>query len=150
MFKQLFLSLSLIGGGALGVWAMPAGAVSLPVASNSAVQGNHNAGNLIEVRHRSDHHQAGRYWDRQRHGNRCRTRYGNCRHYHQGYYYATPWWTLPLIGGAYALGAQGRDYNRYGNDHVQWCLDRYRSYNVRTNTWVSYSGDVRRCRSPYM
>jgi hypothetical protein len=48
------------------------------------------------------------------------------------------------------LGAQGRDYNRYGNAHVQWCLDRYRSYNVRRNTWISYSGDVRRCRSPYM
>jgi hypothetical protein len=28
-------------------------------------------------------------------------------------------------------------------------LDRYRSYNPRTNTWVSYSGNVNQCNSPY-
>jgi hypothetical protein len=32
---------------------------------------------------------------------------------------------------------------------VRWCEDRYRSYNVRTNTWVAYSGAVRQCISPY-
>jgi hypothetical protein len=32
---------------------------------------------------------------------------------------------------------------------VAWCLNRYRSYNPRTNTWVSYSGRVRQCHSPY-
>ena len=27
----------------------------------------------------------------------------NCRHFHNGYYYETPWWTLPLIiGGSIA------------------------------------------------
>jgi hypothetical protein len=36
-----------------------------------------------------------------------------------------------------------------GSDHVEWCRDRYRSYNVRTNTWVSYSGRVRECVSPF-
>jgi len=37
----------------------------------------------------------------------------------------------------------------YGRRHVEWCMDRYRSYNPRTNTWVSYSGDIRQCVSPY-
>jgi BA14K-like protein len=36
-----------------------------------------------------------------------------------------------------------------GNNHVDWCSNRYRSYNVRTNTWLSYSGDRRECISPY-
>jgi BA14K-like protein len=33
--------------------------------------------------------------------------------------------------------------------HVDWCRDRYRSYNPRTNTWLSYSGQYRQCVSPY-
>jgi len=63
-----------------------------------------------------------------------------------------------IIGGSIAAD---RDYSdRYyddddyyyadaGDDHVQWCMDRYRSYNLRTNTWVSYSGRVRQCISPF-
>ena len=33
--------------------------------------------------------------------------------------------------------------------HVQSCFDRYRSYNVHTNTWVDYSMRTRVCYSPY-
>lgn len=33
--------------------------------------------------------------------------------------------------------------------HVDWCKDRYRSYNERTNQWLSYSGRYRQCVSPY-
>ena len=36
-----------------------------------------------------------------------------------------------------------------GSRHVRWCLDRYQSYDPSTNTYVTYDGDVRRCRSPY-
>ena len=36
-----------------------------------------------------------------------------------------------------------------GNRHVRWCLNRYRSYDRSTDTYVTYDGDVRRCRSPY-
>ncbi len=85
----------------------------------------------------------GMYWQFGRDGNRCLTRYGRCRHYHQGYYYETPWWTLPLIiGSTIANGNHGRS-------HVQWCLSRYRSYNPRTDMWVGSSGRHYRCDSPY-
>ncbi|MCL6705926.1 BA14K family protein [Pseudomonas sp. R2.Fl] len=34
--------------------------------------------------------------------------------------------------------------------HVDWCLNRYRSYNPETNRYLSSSGGYRVCRSPYM
>jgi hypothetical protein len=94
-------------------------------------------------------------WDRRRDGRRCSERLGNCRHFHDGYYYETPWWTLPLIvGGSVAADRYYDDYDddyevAYGSSHVEWCLDRYRSYNPSTNTWVSFSGEVHECVSPY-
>lgn len=36
-----------------------------------------------------------------------------------------------------------------GNAHVNWCYNRYRSYDARTDTYVSYGGRVRYCNSPY-
>ncbi|MCZ8181307.1 MAG: BA14K family protein [Rhizobium sp.] len=33
--------------------------------------------------------------------------------------------------------------------HVDWCLDRYRSYNPRTNQFLSSSGYYKVCRSPF-
>ncbi len=95
-------------------------------------------------------------YNRNDHGRRCRTRAGGCRHYRQGYYYETPWWTIPLIIGG-AIASSDRDYydddrfeGRGSSRHVEWCFDRYRSYDPRHNTWVSYSGAVRQCRSPFM
>lgn len=39
----------------------------------------------------------------------------------------------------------GRAWER----HVDWCLDRYRSYNPRTNQFLSSSGYYKACRSPF-
>jgi hypothetical protein len=36
-----------------------------------------------------------------------------------------------------------------GGDHVQWCLNRYRSYNPRTDTYMGYDGLRHVCRGPY-
>lgn len=33
--------------------------------------------------------------------------------------------------------------------HVAWCRDRYRSYQVETNSYRPYSGGLRECVSPY-
>jgi hypothetical protein len=35
------------------------------------------------------------------------------------------------------------------NAHVRWCLNRYASYNPRTDTFLSYDGYYKRCNSPY-
>lgn len=34
--------------------------------------------------------------------------------------------------------------------HVRWCQQRYRSYDVRTDTFLSYDGNRYRCNSPYV
>jgi len=83
------------------------------------------------------------------HGDRYRNRYGNYRHYHNGYYYASPWWllTAPLVAGA-VIAPRAYD-NDYGDGHVQWCLNRYRSYNPNTDSFLGYDGRYHRCNSPY-
>lgn len=100
-------------------------------------------------------------WGRERHGSRCEYRRAECRHFYRGYYYETPWWTLPFAVGEgigsnrYYDGDDGdyddEDYDDGGweNSHIEWCLNRYRSYNPRNNTWVSYSGKVKECISPF-
>ena len=100
----------------------------------------------------------GRYAYNQRwHGDRYRYRHGGYRHYHNGWYYNSPWWVAgPIIGGA-LIGAyaaprvyENDNYdNDYGNGHVQYCLDRYRSYDPRSNTFLGYDGYRHECNSPY-
>nr|WP_235984592.1 BA14K family protein [Mesorhizobium neociceri] len=34
--------------------------------------------------------------------------------------------------------------------HVGWCASRYRSYNPEDNSYRSYAGRQRQCRSPYL
>ncbi len=117
-------------------------------------------GNVVQVANkweRDRNRRMTKNWDRERHGRRCNNRIGGCRHFYRGYYYETPWWTIPLIvGGGFGADRYVDDYdfedNVYyggGSAHVRWCLNRYKSYNPRTNTWVAYSGRVRQCISPY-
>jgi BA14K-like protein len=100
---------------------------------------------VIPVQHMHDRRMNRRMdWQARRDGRRCRSRFGDCRHFHRGYYYETPWWTLPLIiGDTIARQNDGR------GSHVQWCLSRYRSYNPRTDTWLGTSGRRYQCNSPY-
>jgi hypothetical protein len=41
-------------------------------------------------------------------------------------------------------------YRDSGSGHVEYCLDRYRSYDPRTNTFMGYDGLLHECISPYM
>ena len=38
---------------------------------------------------------------------------------------------------------------RVGNAHVRWCVNRYQSYNIRTDRFLSLDGYWKRCVSPY-
>jgi hypothetical protein len=136
-----FGTLALTGGGASAAALQPfqpLAASQQNVANDGMIQ---LAANKNDRRMRSE-------WNVQSNGKRCSSRFGNCRHFHNGYYYETPWWTLPLVIGG-NLAASNTYDGGYGSRHVQWCLDHYRSYNPRTNTWVAYSGQVNQCNSPY-
>lgn len=145
MFSK-FYPLALAAMLGIGAWAAPGSSASAAIVfmpnqlgAVEAAEGDN--GLLQQVNHRVN-----RRWDRALHGDRYRYRRDRHRHYYNGYYYATPWWlfTAPLvIGGTYATR------RNWGDRHIQWCLDRYRSYNPRYNTWVSRSGEVRQCYSPY-
>jgi|GEM_PF-4983412 len=37
----------------------------------------------------------------------------------------------------------------FDSAHIAWCMEHYRSYNPRDNTFMSYSGLVRECDSPF-
>ncbi len=68
-----------------------------------------------------------------------------------------------LVAGAIIAGAANRRYDdeyyddrpvyrtrpSYRDSHVSWCYNRYRSYDAGSNTYVTYGGRVRNCRSPY-
>ena len=36
-----------------------------------------------------------------------------------------------------------------GSRHVRYCLNRFQSYHIPSNTFLGYDGDRHRCRSPY-
>lgn len=86
------------------------------------------------------------------------------RHYRRGYERHGDWWfpagafvAGAIIGGA--LADPGPTYyeprrvyrrvDRYGDAHVQWCYDRYRSYREWDNTFQPYNGPRQECYSPY-
>ena len=151
-YSPLIMS-SLLGIGLLALPGVSASAATIPVIQQ-IVPGEMNAGTGLKQdvaqkkgQKGANNKRADRRWNRKRDGNRCRTRNGNCRHFYNGYYYASPWWliSVPLIiGGSLALGD-----GDWSDDHYSWCQDRYRSYNRRHNTWVSRGGRVYQCRSPY-
>jgi hypothetical protein len=72
---------------------------------------------------------------------RHRRRHKNFQHFYNGWWYEYPWW----LYGAYAS-----DYYGYYDAHVEWCLRNYRSYNIRTNSYVTKKGKRRECISPYV
>ncbi|AXS39530.1 BA14K family protein [Breoghania sp. L-A4] len=61
--------------------------------------------------------------------------------------YRRPRWDRPR----YRRPPPRRDYRprRAGSRHVRWCLNRYRSYNPRTDQYLGYDGRYHYCRSPF-
>ncbi|WP_224406330.1 BA14K family protein [Afifella sp. IM 167] len=98
------------------------------------------------TRHRDS--RASNHWDRNRHGPRYRNRRNGYTHYHDGYYYATPWWLAAGAIGAF-IGAQTQPNRGGERAHDDWCSQRYKSYNRRSNTFLGYDGRRHACNSPY-
>ncbi|MEM7634930.1 MAG: BA14K family protein [Pseudomonadota bacterium] len=85
---------------------------------------------------------------------RFRKRRRGFNHFHNGFYYAQPFWTFgDFYEDDYDFydddDYDEPDYARGGDRHEDWCRRKYRSYKVRTNTWTDYDGNTRRCNSPF-
>lgn len=126
-----FYPLALAAALGIGAFAVPGGgasAMTIPAIQQTATDGMITDGNplLQEVAKR-------RSWNKNRDGNRYKSRRGAYRHYYGGYYYRTPWWAL-------ALPVVGLNVIVYHDRN--WC--RKRGY-YRNSTWVS-RGQRHRCR----
>ena len=93
---------AMLGFGAVAFSGASASAAALPFSPLVSGQANTVSDGVIQVDHRKDHRMRSQ-WEWKRDGRRCSRRGERCRHFHDGYYYETPWWTLPLIiGGSIA------------------------------------------------
>ncbi|UVK37104.1 BA14K family protein [Mesorhizobium sp. AR10] len=106
---------------------------------------NRNSGNRdFRVNRNFSGNNGGAYWNGHR----------GYRDYHRGYRRHGDYW-FPLAAfatGALITGAIINNQNRVyrgGDDHVQWCYDRYRSYRAYDNTFQPYNGPRQQCYSPY-
>lgn len=79
-------------------------------------------------------------------------------HGHRGYRHSRPgyrrhsdgwWYPLAAFGLGAAIGGAMSNDRHYGNRHVNWCANRYRSYRTSDNTFQPNHGARRRCVSPY-
>lgn len=75
--------------------------------------------------------------------------YNNHNHHHNGHYYNDNYWgyaaaagAVGLLAGSYYYGGYGRGY--YDAD-VSYCMQRYRSYDPNSGTYLGYDGHRYAC-----
>ena len=154
-FGYSSVAAGLIGGAMLLYGAVPATSATMP---GPAVAGPGQSTTMIEeVQSRGERHvrrgdsrrhsrsERRRHYDRHRHGPRYSHRRPGFHHYYGGYWYAAPWWVGPGIGFGITVPGVA-----LGSAHVQWCLNRYRSYDPASDSFLGYDGFRHRCISPYM
>lgn len=139
--RAIFTAAAIAAGTVLTLGSAGASAATLSPHLNSGVGFDADPALAAQsVQHRRDRH-----WDRNRDGPRYRSQRPGYRHFHEGYWYRAPWWTfsfgLPGVGLGLGVGDT--------NSHVEWCQNRYRSYNPSTDRFLGYDGDYHRCNSPY-
>jgi hypothetical protein len=137
---------AIFAAGALAVAQAPsASAATIAPPAPTQVQTDATHGYVEKVRHRG-------YWhyDYRRHGYRYRYRRPGYGYYYGGWWYTTPFWlSVPYYAPPVYRPVPPPVYGGGVSRHVQWCLNRYRSYNPRTDTFLGYDGRYHRCRSPW-
>ena len=165
MFKTRVLTLAAVIAGVIGMSAPQASAFPVmlvpAVESGAATQsivgvrygggggyhgGGHYNGYHGNYYHRpyNNYYHRPAYWNPS-YGRRCSGWTNYCRYHYNGYWYSNQWWVAPAVGVGVGMAIAGSTSSR----HVAWCESKYRSYNPRNNTWISNSGKVKQCNSPY-
>ncbi len=157
---------TIVAGGAFVAAISGASALTLPAASSPAISTAGQIDGVVQQAASKKKHQSRKTYTKshrsqksykKRHGHQKSYRrfyghhpYYRHRHYRSrrpgydyyfgGWWYAEPWWQTtppPLLPEA------------NGSAHVNWCLNRYRSYNPATDMFLGFDGRYHRCRSPY-
>ena len=115
---------------------VPAAAVPLAVPEKPAVSSD-----VIQVQRRFER-RGDRYFLNGRRG--FRDRRPGYRRYRGFWFPPAAFVTGALVGGALA---QSRP-RRVRDPHVEWCLNRFRSYDPVSDTFQPFNGPRRRCISP--
>lgn len=85
-------------------------------------------------------------YQRNRHGRRYNRQRRGYNHFHNGFWYSAPFWTYGYYDDAPSYSYGVSDWEL----HVEWCHNRYRSYNERRDVYKGYDGLWHRCISPYV
>ena len=101
---------AMLGFGAMTLSETSASAAALPLSPLASGQENIVNDNIIQVAQGKKDRRMRSEWNYRRDGRRCSKSYGDCRHYHRGHYYETPWWTLPLITSFHASCLKLKDF----------------------------------------
>lgn len=161
MLKHTFILLAAFAVGLLGFTGTEA--IAFPVMLKPAIVADVTSDAIVDVRHGGGGYHGGGHYSRpgyrpayrpnyrprynhwNGYGRRCNGWTSYCRYHYNGYWYSNQWWVAPAVGVGVGMAIAGSNASR----HVAWCESRYRSYNPRNNTWVSNSGKVKQCNSPY-
>jgi hypothetical protein len=149
---------AMLGVGTLAFTGAGASAAAmLPLSAVASGDAQGVEGGIILANHKDGGHK--KKWKKRRFSRHCDYEFGGCGHFYRHRHHR-PHFGVPLIIGG---GFGGYDYDDdYYDDyddydggglssrHIRYCLNKYRSYNPRNNTWVSYSGRVKQCYSPYL
>lgn len=152
MSKFVFSSVAagLIGGAMLLSGAPPATAATLP---SPAISSPGDTAVIEKVQRKGKRYvrrgDRVRRYDRRRHGPRYSYRRPGFQYHYGGYYYSSPWWIGPSIGFGITVPGVTLGLGGGGSAHVDWCLNRYRSYDPASDTFLGYDGYRHRCNSPY-
>lgn len=133
---------ALIGGAMTLSGTAPVSALTLPGAAVAAP-----ADTAVVEKVHSRRGDRDRRYDRRRHGQRYSHRRPGYNHRYGGYYYSSPWWIGPSISFGLRVPSYGTP--SYGGGHVEWCYNRFRSYDAASDTYLGYDGYRHRCNSPY-
>jgi hypothetical protein len=150
-FEFTAVAAGLIGGAMLLFGTAPASAATLPSPAFAATGATATV-EYVDTR-RYDSNRYGYRYDRNRHGYRYTHARRGYRHYYGGYFYASPWWLAPTLSFGLVMPQYAPQYapqySGQSSGHVQWCHNRFRSYNAATDSYLGYDGQYHRCNSPY-
>jgi hypothetical protein len=142
-FQMTAVTAGLIGGTMLLFGAAPASAVTLP--SPVLVAPGDTA--MVEEVQRRRGDRVRRYSQRHHRAHRSRRHASRSFRHHRGRsfrHHRGPSFGFSIIVPGVALGLGGAH-----SAHVHWCLNRYRSYDPASDTFLGYDGYRHRCNSPY-